>query len=232
MSFEPKEQVNSNTKIFLSIIVFIVALLVYSRYKPGTYAGVFARFVLLYVLITAFLTIYKRNKVVRFFLKILWLPGVFIITFYPFLLALFSVIFSYGIVYLITVLFFEVLPADLFHYQIAKPVRIFLQITISSVVVAYYYDKLVSVWFYLFFKRNEHHKELSFKIMNQSRAKFSIYFLYFVALLILHTSRLNNTPVVDSELIEKAILESFGTFLAFERVIANWNLFKEEKSHQ
>lgn len=220
----------SAKKIVTSIILLIVWLIICFLIHPSSIFEQILYYTVLYILALWMLTIYKRHKAVRFILKILWLPGIFLIAFYPFLLAILSVILSFGIVYLITVLIFEVLPVDLFNYNFTKPLVIYLEITISSLVVAYFYDKVVGIWDYIFITRDEH-KQLSYKIMNQSRAKFSLYFLYFIALLVLNVSRLNNHPVIDYT-IEKAILESFGTFLAFERIISNWKMFEEEKSLQ
>ncbi len=220
----------SAKKIVTSSVLLIVWLIVLLLVKPVTNFENFLYYLVLYVLALLILNIYKRNKIARILLKVLWIPGILIIAFYPFLLAILSVILSFGIVYLITVLIFEVLPVDLFHYHFTKALDIYLEITISSLVVAYFYDKVVGIWDYIFIRRDEH-KQLSYKIMNQSRAKFSIYFLYFIALLILNINRLNGQPVF-ADILEKAILESFGTFLAFERIISNWKMFIEEKSAQ
>ena len=220
----------TGTKVILSSAILIGWVLIFFLFKPVTYLHSSIRFVLLYVLSLLLLNTFKSNKIARALLKILWIPGILIITFYPFLLAVLSVVFSFGIVYLITVIIFEVLPVDLFHYHFTKALNIYLEISISALVVAYFYDKVLSIWDYVFIRRDEH-KKLSYKIMNQSRAKFSIYFLYFTALLILNITRLNGQPVFPY-ILEKAILESFGTFLAFERIISNWKMFMEEKSMQ
>ena len=221
----------SGRKIMMSSALLLLWLIVFFSFSPDTSLRSFVKFVALYIITLLLLTVAKNNKIARVFLKFLWIPGIAAITFYPFFLAILSVVLSYAIVYILTVLMFEVLPVDLFHYHFTKALNIYLEITISSFLVAYFYDKVVGIWDYIFIRRNEH-RELSYKIMNQSRAKFSIYFLYFIALLILNITRLNGKPMIESAVIERAILESFGTFLAFERIITNWKLFMEEKSMQ
>lgn len=216
-----------------SLLIIALGIPLFLFFNPGTYGGSLSRFVLLYAVLVLVLNFFKSNYIARFFLKILWIPGILLITFYPFLLAILSVVLSYGIVYAVAIFLFEFVPTDLFHLHLSKAVIVYFEITISSLVVAYFYDKVIAIGNYIFFqKNNDEHKKLSQKIMNQSRAKFSIYFFYFVALLILNSTRLNGTPVIESLTLEKAILESFGTFLAFERVISNWKFFMEEKAQQ
>ncbi len=220
-------------KIIFSALIIAVAIPLFFLFNPATYSGSFFRFFLLYVALLLLFNVFKSNHFARFFLKILLMPGILLITFYPFLLAILSVVLSYGIVYGFAIFLFEIIPTDLFHVHLTKAVIVYFEITISSLVVAYFYDKVIAIGDYIFFrKNNDEHKKLSQKIMNQSRAKFSIYFFYFVALLILNSTRLNGSPVIESLSLEKAILESFGTFLAFERVISNWKFFMEEKAHR
>ena len=220
-------------KIVLSVVIVAAGVSIFRYFNPGSYAGSFFRFLFLYITLLLILTVFRKNNVARFFLKILWIPAITIITFYPFLLAILSVVLSYGIAYLIAKIIFEVIPPDLFHYQLTKAAIVYFEITISSLVVAYFYDKVIGIWDYIFFTRSsDEHRKLSMKIMNQSRAKFSIYFFYFIAMLILNTTRLNGHPVIESVMLEKAVLESFATFLAFERIISNWKFFIDEKTQQ
>ena len=88
---------------------------IFRYFNPGSYAGSFFRFLFLYITLLLILTVFRKNNVARFFLKILWIPAITIITFYPFLLAILSVVLSYGIAYFIAKIIFEVIPPDVFH---------------------------------------------------------------------------------------------------------------------
>lgn len=219
--------------VLLTVATATAWLLAYKSLHPVSYVGRTLYWLLLYVLGTAFFALLRHSKLGRFFFTIVSVPAVFFITVFPFLLAAASVVLSYTIIFFLSIVLFRVIPVQLFDYHPTKAVTIYLEITISSIVVAYFYDKVVGLLDYIIVHRGDTSKKrFSLRVLNQSRAKFSIYFLYFIALLVVHTTRFNGTPIIDSVDIEKAILESFGTFLAFERIISNWNLFIEEKGKQ
>ncbi|MCD9575603.1 hypothetical protein [Flavobacterium soyae] len=86
-------------------------------------------------------------------------------------------------------------------------------------------DKTV-VYFHNGSKRIQHFKliELNDYIISLSNIKFIIFFLYLIYLIIVNVMTLQNTSFYENPNIDKAVLQSFVTFVAFDRVLSTIKL--------
>jgi len=58
--------------------------------------------------------------------------------------------------------------------------------------------------------------------LNQEKTRLIIFIIYFVLLLIFNFALLNKIQLAQLEKMDVAIIQSFATFLAFDRVHSNW----------
>ncbi|MDK2773295.1 MAG: hypothetical protein KYX68_13905, partial [Flavobacterium sp.] len=63
--------------------------------------------------------------------------------------------------------------------------------------------------------------ELNNYILSENNIRFMIYFLYFLGLIVINFMSLQGTSYYKDINIDKAVLQSFVTFIAFDRVVAN-----------
>lgn len=104
------------------------------------------------------------------------------------------------------ILTFSVIVSTIFNYQIKHIVYIFSPFRI------YYSKKLKKYKF----------KELTDYLISENNIRFMIYLSYFIYLLIFNIFNLQNQNLYNDPLIDKAVLQSFITFISFDSVLRNF----------
>ncbi|MDT0643315.1 hypothetical protein RM553_10785, partial [Zunongwangia sp. F363] len=162
---------------------------------------------------------------------ILLLPGYIIISLKP-ILKSFGLIFLGFIAPSSLILFFLIFqgPEIIFGYDLTASLKIYIYLTFQFIFVMIYGERLIFLWNKKLSldKPIEVRKaqfDLVLSIMNRERFRFLIYLSYFVFLIITASTTLNNTPLLEGYGLNTAVLQSFVTFLAFDRLLLNKNLF-------
>ncbi len=70
-------------------------------------------------------------------------------------------------------------------------------------------------------------KELTDGVITRNVVRFSIYFFYFIYIVVFSLSYINNIDMITSE-YDKSILQAFMTFLAFDNIILNCSDVKKQ----
>lgn len=108
--------------------------------------------------------------------------------------------------YIYIILTFSVIVSTIFNFQIKHIVYI------VSPFRVYYSIKLKKYKF----------KELIDYLISENNVRFIIYLSYFLYLIIFNAFNLQNQNFYNNPVVDKAILQSFITFIAFDSVLRNF----------
>lgn len=183
----------------------------------------------LYIAILAFLSLFKKYKVVRVFHSMLWIPSLILVITGPFIQTIGSLIFTYIIILGGTSIFVFILPERGFNYYITFEAGIYLVLTISSIIATTFSERLIKSWHYA---QNKEYKlfseKLSLKLFGHNKIRLIIFMFYFILLIVFTFSKLNKISIIKHDNLDIAILQSFATYVAFDRLISNWGKLKNK----
>jgi uncharacterized membrane protein (DUF485 family) len=127
----------------------------------------------------------------------------------------------------LSLIVFVLLPAKIMDVVIQKPAMTFIVLTLTSIIMTTFGDNIVRKWHDIQNKDDkEKYYELSLKILDQKKSRYLIFFIYFVLLISFNISSLNDRPILGDADLTTAILQSFATFIAYDRLLTNWNSVK------
>ncbi|HLO56797.1 MAG TPA: hypothetical protein VK169_21050 [Saprospiraceae bacterium] len=161
--------------------------------------------------------------------SILSLPAAILLAFRPLIYSLVPIYFAYVMTMALTFIFIVALPTKIAEITIKKPAITFILLTVTSIIMTTFGDKIVRKWHDFHDKEDkEIHYELSLKILDQKKSRYLIFVVYFILLLIFNIASLNDKPMFDDDRITTAILQSFATFIAYDRLLTNWSSIKSK----
>lgn len=182
-----------------------------------------------YFSVLILLSIFKKYRAVKFIQTGLFIPMAIILAVGPVLQSSFAILMVFMIICCLSSILVLIAPELLFGWVIENAAAVFVILTVSSIVVTVYGDKLIGYWHNIQDKDDKKkHKELSMIILDQSKTRWLIFAFYFVLLIVFTFASLNNTLLFSLKNIDIAILQSFATYVAFDRLITNWNTVKSK----
>ncbi|MEO8236564.1 MAG: hypothetical protein ABI576_00550 [Flavobacterium sp.] len=207
----------------MSLIDYIGSLK-YSRYYFSIY---FLLFVILY-----FLSNRVKGKILQLLFKIVALP--FSILFaiitigIPFI-SLFMHIILYVLISTILPLTFFSLQSRNFFPTISLQLATYIALTLTFISSVLFHRQIIYLVHAISparLKTSEklrpyNIEELSKYLLSESNIKFVIFSIYLLLLAFINFSNLQNDQYFSSQDVDKAVLQSFATFLAFDRIISN-----------
>ena len=117
---------------------------------------------------------------------------------------------------------------NFFGINLQFETKVYLAICFSSILLRSFGNQIISSlvkWYYKVDNKNEH-IELTLSLFNEERIRYVIYFLFLVILMIFSFLSLEEKHLFTHEKIPSAVLTSFATFIAFDRLFNNWSLIK------
>lgn len=184
-----------------------------------------------YIALLILLSLFTKYKMVRLLHSILWIPGLILIATGPYIQTIGSLIFTYVMILGGTTILVFILPKEAFNYHIEFAAGIYLVLTISSIASTTFSERLIKSWHKV---QNKDYKELgeslSLKLFGQNKIRFIIFIFYFLLLIVFTFSRLNKMPILKQDNIDIAILQSFATYVAFDRLVSNWTTLKNKQT--
>ncbi len=173
-----------------------------------------------------------KNKIIRFVHNIIIFPLTFLFGFImvvtPYIVLQIH-FFLYLLMSAFIPLIFFIFDKFTNLFELNTSTHIYIIVTLS-VITATLLNKQVKYLTYLFspfrIYSSQKLKKFEFKkltdyLLSESNIKFIIYLLYFIYLLIVNLFNFQENSFYSSPLIDKAVLQSFITFIALERLIAN-----------
>uniref|UniRef100_UPI00404A9795 hypothetical protein n=1 Tax=Flavobacterium sp. TaxID=239 RepID=UPI00404A9795 len=216
---------------FLRILT-IGALLILSFYINKAESNTeilfsFIKWLFVYISILMMLSIFNKYKAIKLIQSILWLPIEIILIFAPLFFSLNGIFMAYIIALCLSILLFILIPLYFFELKMQQSAMIYIILTSTSIIISTIGNKIIEFWHYVNNKtEKEKHLKLSLSILNQKKSRYLIFIIYFVLLIIFNFASFNNTPVFNNEKLTATILQSFATFIAFDRLYTNWNSLK------
>jgi hypothetical protein len=180
-----------------------------------------------YIAILILLSLFKKYKIIRVLYTLLWIPGLILAATGPFIQTIGSLIFTYITILGGTCILVFILPKEVFNYHIVFEAGVYLVLTISSIAATTFSEQLIKNWHNA---QNKEYKDfsekLSLKLFGQNKIRFIIFIFYFILLTIFTFSKLNRISILEQHNLDIAILQSFATYVAFDRVVSNWDKLK------
>ena len=137
-------------------------------------------------------------------------------------LILYVMVFYGGIYYVL-----KFVP-EIFVYDLKYSTKAYLFITTCAVLTRTLGDwsiKVLVKWNYKDDNMKEH-IDLTLSLFNENRIRFLLYAVYFISLPILSVLSSEEIQVFSYDHLSSAILSSFATFIAYERLFSNYSLIK------
>ncbi|MBK5212886.1 MAG: hypothetical protein JJE55_04410 [Flavobacteriaceae bacterium] len=151
---------------------------------------------------------------------ILLLSGTLIKTFYVAFL-------SFGVPFFLIFYSIKYFPESLININYNTKLYLFLFLT--SAFTTLYLEKIMSKVNNLINntkdgKTNKKQLQLALVLINRNRIRFIIYSLFLIYLIVYSVSILNDYLIFKDSNVGRSVLQSFLTYLAFDRIIINYNL--------
>ena len=184
-----------------------------------------------YIASLQLLSLFKKYKIARLLHSVLWIPGLILVSTGPYVQTIGSLVFTYIMILGGTVTLVFILPKETFNYHIEFAAGIYLVLTISSIAATMFSERLIKSWHKA---QNKEYKELSeslsLNFFGRSKIRFVIFFFYFILLIMFTFSTLSKMPILKQCNIDVAILQSFATYVAFDRLVSNWSTLKNKQT--
>lgn len=118
---------------------------------------------------------------------------------------------------------------DAFGYHLSLILRAYITLTLACMSASLFFNNITSFITRILGRGKgkeavETQIEFTKGVVNNERIRYVIYAFYFILLTVTSTNSFLNKPFMD-ESLGKAILYSFSTYLAFERLVTHKKLF-------
>jgi hypothetical protein len=106
--------------------------------------------------------------------------------------------------------------------------KAYFALCFSSILLRSFGNKIISSLVKMNYKvdNENEHIELTLSLFNEERIRYAIYFLFLIILMFFSFLSFEEKNIFSYEKIPSAILTSFATFIAFDRLFNNWSLIK------
>lgn len=227
-----KNEIKSIIAIIIIVVISIFVLFLVQKYIPKVYS-----FSILIIYFICSIIIFRvqnkiKNKILRGILNVLTFPYFLI-----YILLTFSVpIFILGINFIIFLIFSSIIPftyktidQNFYHINITKYTDLYLCITIPLMTILIFHKYILKIINYI--NENNYGKGTNFEkfkinelanyVFDYKTIKFLIYTTYFTFLFIYSIYVINGQHFLTDSKNEKVILQSFISFIAFDRLVSN-----------
>jgi len=214
----------SNSTIFSILGILIIILSLYFNDSHNVYS-----YIITYIGIFAVILQIPDNKYTLPVKVVFLLPALILGLIGPLLKICFFMLFAYFLPAGIIALFFKVVPVWLFNIDLSYTSNLYLALTFSLIFITIFSEKLIIMINKIMNIEHgdelvENYSNLTLHLINRARTKYLIYFLFFCYIIIYTVYNLNDIELFEIKNTNVAIMQTFGTYLAFDRLISNKNL--------
>jgi hypothetical protein len=148
----------------------------------------------------------------------------------PLMKVLALLMFTYLLPSMIITIFLKFIPKNVFNIDLSYSANAYLALTFSLIFVTIFCEKFIIFFNKIINNDNpeelvDNYSNLTLHLINKARTKYLIFFSFFCYIIIYSVSSLNNTEIFEMKNTNVAIMQTFGTYIAFDRLISNKNLF-------
>lgn len=159
----------------------------------------------------------KIYRIIKYPMDLLFNYGRF---FFPILMGFQFSLFLYFAICNVIPTIISTAYSILHHSNINYEIYIYLYITIFVIISILFRTKILHIIFYFHLKiafSTFSSKKITLYILSENNIKAIIYFSYFLLLILINIYNFNSIPLFKNVNIDKSILQSFATYIAFER---------------
>ncbi len=175
----------------------------------------------LYAGIISLLSIFSKYRVINVIRAILWIPGAIVDSAGPAIQMLASMTFAY-----ISLFFFTIYVCyqvqNILGYDIKFAAGVYICLTIPSLFATLFAENLIKFFYRIFYKHLPYSDQEALLIFSQARFRYLVFAFYFLLLLVFNFCSFNGIILIQRPGIDLAILQSFATYVAFDRLITQW----------
>lgn len=148
----------------------------------------------------------------------------------PLAKILFEFIFAYFLPLGLIAIFYKFVPKYFFGIDVNYAAKVYLTLTTASIFITFWSEKLM-IWCRRTMNGDnpeellDLYKDLGHHLINRQRTRYLIFLAFFCYILVYSTASLNNIELFTVENTNVAVMQTFGTYIAFDRLISNKNLF-------
>lgn len=172
------------------------------------------------------------NKFTKVFYFIIFFPIIIFKFLEPILLSLICLVFHAGVYLILGVFLAYMCKMEILN--LTRNAILYISLTLGSIIILLFGKYVIKYTLYIF---NNDHKpymqELNFDfiqlLLNKDVFKLSVYSMYFIILILSSMSSFEVFSLVYFNTYRTPILQSFVSFIAFERVVNNTEILSEIK---
>jgi hypothetical protein len=124
-----------------------------------------------------------------------------------------------------TIVFITSHLPDIIGFEFTPSIKAYIGITTTSIVLCLYGNKLYEFWLKISDEKKKYLK-VGLRIHNEKRTRFLIFVLYFVMIVVSTLFNLYDRQIFKIDRLDYTILQSFATFIAFDRIITTYSSTK------
>ena len=214
----------------IPMIVMLSVLTVGSYFSGPPYREVYlcSTYLFGYLLFLCVLSLFNRNRIVKRIHTIVGTPLWVFAAFIPVFSSFSSILMALSIILTISLSLAIGLPVKM-GYPLSLSAHVYLTSTFFAIISTTMADRIIKFYHYLQAKDYRNFSEtLALKSLNQQKIKYLLFLLYFFALILFNVNTFIDNPLKADPKVATAILQSFATYLAFDRIIVNFHLLKNK----
>ena len=212
--------------LFLIVFGFITILISLYINKSNSIYG----YILTYVGVVSVTVTIPDWKFLRAIKSIILIPAGVLMIIGPLFKVFFVFIYAYLMPLALFALFYKYVPIYFFNVDLTYASNVYLTLTTTFIFTTLFSEKIM-IWSNKIIN-NENPEELvnlyhnlGNQLINKQRTRYLIFFGFFLYLIIYSIASLNEIELFNIENTNVAVMQTFGTYIAFDRLISNRTLF-------
>lgn len=187
----------------------------------------------LYLSFYLFLSIFDKYKFIKNVQLIIWIPVALFQTLSPIVASFGAIFIAYILAAGASTIVLISLPIFLFHCSFEYATMVYIVLTATSIIMTTYGDKIVQKWHAVQSEKDkDYYHQLSLRLLDQKKSRYLMFGIYFILLIAFNIASFNGTPLFGDDKITTAILQSFATYIAFDRLQTNRSSITNQKDDE
>ena len=219
---------NEKRKINLFLIVFGMIIIIFSLYINTSHS--MYGYILTYIGIVSITVTLPEWKFLKWIKIIILLPGDILSIIGPLFKISFVFFYAYLMPLIVFAFFYKYVPIYFFNIDLTYASNVYLTLTSTFIFITIFSENLM-VWFNRIVNNDNPgelinlYDNLGTHLINKQRTRYLIFFGFFLYLIIYSIASLNEIELFNIKNTNVAIMQTFGTYIAFDRLISNRTLF-------
>ena len=226
---------------FLTFLIFSIIVIVIQYYfVPMTkdsqlfFVVKMLQYMIAYNCVRIFSRMFKQWKYYGILYKVVEFPVVvYPLVIKPYIKMKIGLLFFLSVTF--SVVYFPLKYLSLFtNLSLEYSTKLYLLISIYTILIRCFGNQLISLLVKYNYKTDnqKEHVNLTLALVNEERIRYCIYLVFLILLVYFSIINLQGEDAFTHKNIPSAVLNSFASFIAFDRLINNWSLIKfNSKKH-